>query len=125
MNNKKKMADYKIVSRPRGNVYQFFCDLSGAMCVETASYKDVDPEQGLMIAWEKEAKKHFNLCHKCGSWVADVMYNPDVYHCIRCSPIEDVPEYCSTCGEKIEDSEITCHKCGARLMYGGDDDETD
>ncbi len=125
MNDKKKTADYKIVSKSGGNTYQFFCDLSGAVCVETASYKDADPEKELMTAWEKEGKKHFNLCRKCGMWVSDVMYTPDVFHCVRCSPIEDIPDYCTNCGAKIEDSAVFCHKCGVRLMYGGDDDEND
>ena len=125
MNSKKKTADYKIVSTSGGNVYQFFCDLSGALCVETASYKEDDSEKELMLAWEKEGKNIFNLCHKCGAWVSDVMYNPDVLNCVRCSPIEDFPEYCPKCGTKTQDAETFCSKCGVRLMYGGEFDEDD
>lgn len=125
MNGTKKTADYKIISTPNGNVYQFFCDLSGALCVETATYKEADSEKELMLAWENEGKKHFNVCHKCGKWVSDAMYNPDVLHCVRCSPIEDIPNYCTKCGAKIEDSATFCYKCGVRLMYGGESDEDD
>lgn len=123
--DKKKTADYKVINKPNGKVYQFFCDLSGAMCVETVVHKNVDPEKELMIAWETAGKKHFNECHKCGIWVSDVMYNPDVYNCVRCSPIEEIPEYCPKCGTKTQDSETFCNKCGTRLMYGGELDEDD
>ena len=125
MNDKKKTADYKTISASGRNKYQFFCDLSGALCVETASYKEADSEKELMLAWENEGKKHFNVCHKCGKWVSDVMYNPDVFSCVRCTPIEDFPEYCPKCGTKTEDSETFCRKCGVRLMYGGESDEDD
>ena len=125
MSKQKKVADYKIINTPDGNIYQFFCDLSGALCVETASYTEADSEKELMLAWEHEGKDGFNMCHKCGIWVSDVMYNPDVLNCVRCSPIEDIPEYCPECGLKTEDSEIFCRKCGARLLYGGEFDEVD
>lgn len=125
MGVQKKTANYEIVSTPHGNAYRFFCDLSGALCIETASYKNKEPEKELMLAWEHEGKDKFNMCHKCGNWVSDVMYNPDVLNCVRCSPIEDIPEYCPKCGTKTEDSETFCHKCGVRLMYGGEIDEDD
>ena len=118
MDDRKKTADYEIIRKRGGNVYRFFCDLSGAVCVETSLYKSADSEKELMNAWEKEGRKHFNMCHKCGRWVSDIMYNPDVLNCIRCSPIEDFPEFCPKCGEKAEGSGIFCHKCGSRLMYG-------
>lgn len=124
MIGKKKTADYKIIGKARANTYQFFCDLSGAKCVEVTVHKEADPEKELMHAWQK-GKSHFNLCHKCGCWVADVMYNPDVLNCIKCSPIEDIPDYCPKCGKKTDDSEIFCLSCGVRLMYGGDSDEDD
>ena len=125
MGNQKKTSDYKIITTNNGNIYQFFCDLSGALCVETSPYKDADPKRELMLAWEHEGKGNFNMCHKCGIWVSDVMYNPDVLNCVRCSPIEDIPEYCPKCGTKTDDSEVFCHKCGARLLYGGEFDESD
>lgn len=117
-----KTASYKIQNTKSGNVYTFFCDVSGAKCVETSAYIDTDPGRELMSAWKTEAKKHFNLCHKCGKWVMDVMYNPDVFNCVQCSPIEDIPDYCPECGERISGSSVFCHKCGARLMYGGDEE---
>lgn len=125
MINPKKTADYKIVVLSGKKTYQFFCDLSGALCAEIVPHKDADPEKELMLAWEGKAKENFNVCHKCGIWVSDVMYNPDVHNCVRCSPIEDIPEYCPKCGEKTKDSEIFCHKCKVRLMYGGEFDEDD
>ena len=59
MNNKKKTADYKIIGVSGRNRYRFYCDLSGALCVETASYKDADSEKELMVAWEREGKDNF------------------------------------------------------------------
>ena len=125
MGDKKKTADYKIIAVTGRNAYQFFCDLSGALCAETGFYRNSDPQKELMLAWEKEGKRHFNLCHKCGRWVSDIMYNPDVLSCVKCSPIEDIPEFCTKCGAKAENMKVFCDKCGARLMYGGDCNEDD
>ena len=119
-----KTASYKIVKHENGNAYRFFCDVSGAMVYETSVYSNPDPESELMSAWE-EGKEYFNLCHKCGMWVMDAMYNPDVLNCVQCSPIEDIPDYCPKCGEKTRGEEIFCRKCGVRLMYGGESDDYD
>lgn len=118
-----KTASYKIIKSDLGNIYEFFCDVSGAKGCETAPYRDDDADKELMMAWETEGKDHFNLCHKCGKWVLDVMFNPDVFNCTTCSPIEDIPNYCPKCGSKIPNEATFCHKCGIRLMYGGEFDE--
>ena len=118
-----KTASYKIVKSEYGNVYQFFCDVSGAKGMQTSPYNESDSEKELTMAWEKEGKDQFNLCHKCGKWVLDVMFNPDVLNCVNCSPIEDIPNYCPNCGEKTNEAATFCHKCGSRLMYGGECDE--
>ena len=78
-------------------------------------------EEELRIAWENEGKKSFNFCHKCGRWVCDAMYNPDVLECVNCAPIEKKPLYCQHCGEKIPADDAFCRKCGSRLTYGGEE----
>lgn len=118
-----KTSSYKIIESDAGNVYQFFCDISGAICCETKPYREGDCEAELMLAWETEGKDNFNLCHKCGRWVSDVMYNPDLLNCTSCSPIEDIPDYCPGCGERAVEGEAFCQKCGVRLMYGGEWDD--
>lgn len=118
-----KTASYKIIKSEFGNIYQFFCDISGARNWQTAPYNENEPDKELMLAWESEAKEHFNLCHKCGKWVMDVMYNPEVFNCVMCSPFEDIPDYCPKCGGRIKESSTFCPVCGTRLMYGGEQDE--
>lgn len=120
---KKKTADYKIIKNDAGNIYRFFCDISGALCRQSGTYNEKDSEKELMLAWENEGREHFNLCHKCGRWVIDPMYNPDVHSCVKCCPIEDIPNYCPKCGGKVEHTQTFCHRCGTRLMYGGESDE--
>lgn len=121
----RKTATYKIIKKEYGNIYQFYCDISGALVKETIPYKRKEPEEELEAAWEFEGKDCFNKCHKCGRWVMDVMYNPDTHNCVLCSPIEDIPDFCPRCGAQITGLAVFCHNCGVRLMYGGDDDEKD
>ena len=85
--------------------------------VTTKRYPGTDPERELETAWNNEGRSHFNLCHKCGKWVCDAMYNADVMHCADCTPWENKPKYCSLCGIKVAISDIFCRKCGARLQY--------
>lgn len=118
---KTKTATYKIISDSSGRTVQFFCDASGMLLCTVDAVKAASEEDALRIAWEKEGKKHFNLCHKCGRWVSAVMYNADTLECVDCSPWEDAPKFCKTCGAKVSSGDVYCPKCGAELKYGGDD----
>ena len=112
-------ASYKIIPDIDGFRYQFFCDLSGArVCTTTAVFTD-QTEHSLEVAWEKEGRRFFNRCEKCGKWIADVMFNADVHECVACAPWEDLPHYCSGCGKKIAENQKVCPKCGTKLIYEG------
>ena len=80
---------------------------------------DYDPAKELELAWEKEGKKNFQLCHKCGKWVIDAMYNADALECVGCAPWEDTPEFCKFCGMKVSATDSVCPSCGEHLIYGG------
>ena len=73
---------------------------------------------------KREGRAYFNRCRKCGKWVIDAMFNPDVLKCVECTPIEEYPNYCPECGAKTPDMGFFCHICGKRLLYGGEKDET-
>ena len=75
----RRTATYKIITDSGGNRYTFFCDLTGAfVCTTKKTYKADTPEQELLLAWEKEGKKHFNICHKCGQVIkAPASFCPD------------------------------------------------
>ena len=84
--------------------------------VTTKPYRCDSPEEELEKAWEEEGRKHFNLCHQCGKWVCDAMYNADVLHCADCTPWENKPKYCSNCGTRVGITDTFCRKCGAKLF---------
>ncbi len=67
-----------------------------------------------------EGKAHFNLCHTCGKWISDVMYNADTLSCVDCTPWEDPPRYCPHCGSAVPEKNTFCSDFGIRLMYGGE-----
>lgn len=113
----KKTAAYRIITDAGGNRYRFFCDLSGAAMCTTHPVMAETQEEELTLAWESEGRKHFNLCHNCGKWVCEAMYNADVSHCVECTPWESLPRFCSECGEKVPAENQFCHKCGAKLQY--------
>ena len=52
MNKEKTIATYKIVADAGGNIYKFYCDLSGALVCTTKPYKADTPEEELQLAWE-------------------------------------------------------------------------
>lgn len=83
-----KTASYKIIFDAGGNRYRFFCERSGAEVCSTQPVRAESSEQELMLAWNSEGKKYFNLCPMCGKWVSDKMYNPDALECVVCSPRE-------------------------------------
>ena len=85
MNTEKTIATHKIVAHADGNIYKFYCDLSGALVCTTKPYKADTPENELQLAWEQEAKQHFNFCHKCGKQVSNAMFNVDVLECVGSS----------------------------------------
>ena len=116
---KKKTAAYKIITDSGGNRYKFYCDLTEALLCTTKSYHADTPERELELAWNTEGKAHFNLCHKCGKWVIEAMFNADALECVACAPWENTPEYCKFCGTKVSASDDVCPKCGKQLIYGG------
>ncbi len=119
MNKEKTIAAYKIVTDDGGNIYKFYCDLSGALVCTTKPYKADTPEKELQLAWESEGKQHFNPCHKCGKQVSDAMFNVDVLECVECAPFETEAKFCKSCGAKIEEPTRLCPACGKPLVYYG------
>ena len=120
--NAGKMARYKILAAADGNRYQFYCDVSGALVCTTEPIFLPDPEQEAQFAWESDGRKCFSLCHRCGRWVSDAVYNVDTLECVECSPWEEEPSYCPHCGTLVRGAEVFCLKCGGRLRYGGRDE---
>lgn len=119
MNKEKSVATYKIEKTPNGNRYKFYCDLSGALVCTTKIYKTDTSEEELMMAWLNEGKEQFNVCHNCGKFVSDVMFNVDVLECVECAPFEVDVKYCKNCGTQIDDSTKPCPVCGKPLVYYG------
>ena len=114
-----KIAACKIISDVDGNRYSFYCDLSGALACTTDPIRAKTQEEEMRIAWETVGRKNFNLCHKCGRWVIDAVYNADVWECVECAPYEAEPNYCKNCGIRIEKPSGKCHSCGHKLVYEG------
>ena len=116
-----KTASYKIVADAVGNRYMFYCELSGALACTTVPIRAKTPEEELKKAWETAGKRCFNMCHKCGKWVIDAVYNADVWECVECAPYEAEPNYCKNCGMRIEKSSKKCPACGHKLVYEGEE----
>ena len=120
MIDKKITADYKIIPSALGNRYCFYCDLSGEAVLLSSPVQASCQEEELLLAWEKEGRKHFNLCHKCGRWVSNAMYNPDELCCVDCAPWKEALRFCPHCGIRLEDkSGSFCPGCGRRIEGGG------
>ena len=120
-----RIARFKIVPSAEGNRYVFYCDLSGAMVCTTNPIVMKSPEKELQFAWESEGKKCFNLCHSCGKWVSDPVYNVETFSCVQCTPWEEIPMYCPHCGERAEATDVFCSRCKKRLRYGNENNKTD
>ncbi|MBQ2667686.1 MAG: zinc-ribbon domain-containing protein [Clostridia bacterium] len=118
-----KTARYKILAGADGNRYRFYCDVSGALVCTTEPVFLDTPENELEFAWKSEGRKYFSLCHRCGRWVSDAMYNIDTLECVECSPWEEEPSYCPHCGTIVREGDIFCSRCGKRLRYGNRLDE--
>lgn len=116
-----KNAAYKVTATGTGNKYSFYCELSGALVCTTHPYSEKQPERELERAWLEIGKANFDLCHKCGRWVCDVMYNADVLMCVDCAPWEELPDFCPYCGQKTDNRFSNCSNCGKKLLYGGDE----
>ncbi len=120
----RKTAPYKIVENTSsGRVFKFFCEASGAAVCTTKPIIADTESTALLLAWQTEGKERLNLCHACGKWVCDTMFNADVFNCVDCSPWENPPNFCPKCGTQTPQGDTFCRKCGIRLMYGGDEDD--
>ena len=106
-----------------GNRYSFYCELSGALLCTTEPYREKTAERELELAWEREGKQNFNLCHKCGKWVMEALFNADALECVACAPWENTPRYCKFCGAKVNACDAVCPMCGKQLIYGGSFDD--
>ncbi len=115
-----RTAAYHVLTDGGGMRFRFYCELSGAAICTTQPMPLQPIEAALEKAWRLEGREHFNLCHRCGRWISDVMYNPNTLECVKCSPWEEKPIFCSRCGVKASDDMVFCNHCGARLQYGGE-----
>lgn len=117
--NGRATATYKIVADSGGNRYKFYCDVSGACVCTTKPYRADTPEEELRLAWENEGRSHFNRCHRCGKWVINAVYNPEVFECTDCAPFEYETNYCKFCGAKVSADMRFCPVCNKKLHYEG------
>ena len=116
----KETATHKIVSEAQGDRFMFFCDVTGThVCTTKKVYRSDAPEQALPIAWSEEGMHFFNRCHSCDKWVVDAAYNAEVLECVECAPYECEPNFCKSCGAKIEECGVICKFCGKPLIYKG------
>lgn len=111
-------ADYRITAEAGGNRYSFYCGISGARICTTGVVHAQTQVQELELAWTSEGKKYFNRCKRCGRWVCDSMYNPDVLGCVECYPVISFQKYCMRCGRRIREMEARCSRCGADVNLG-------
>lgn len=114
-----KTADYRLLPAQGGNRYCFLCAVTGAQFSTDRVYQADDGAQELLLAWQTEGRSHFNQCHKCGRWVFDAAYNPEVLECIECAPFECEARYCKSCGVRVPAGSRTCPACGKPLYYEG------
>ncbi len=65
-------------------IFTFFCDLCD--CGYTTEAIAADSQEAAAEKSGEEARRHFNLCHRCHKWVCDAHYNEDVMLCVVCAP---------------------------------------
>lgn len=118
-----RTAAYRILQDGGGMRFRFFCEVSGAAICTTAPAQPQPIEAALDKAWRSEGREHFSLCHRCGRWVSDLMYNPNTLQCVNCSPWEEQPAFCPHCGARVQDERPFCLACGKRLQYGGEESD--
>lgn len=116
-----KTADYRLLPAQGGNRYSFICGVTGAQFLTERVYQASDSAYELALAWQDEGRVQFNQCHKCGRWVFDVAYNPEVLECIACAPFEAEARFCRSCGARVPSGGRTCPSCGKMLYYEGVD----
>lgn len=121
-----KVAAYKAAADGNGYRFLFYCQVSGAhVCTTKEVYPGDTPEAALLTAWEREGRRHFNQCRKCGRWMIDAVYNAEVLECVECAPYEAEPRFCKNCGVKVEEPATCCPSCGKKLRYEGGGDRDD
>lgn len=116
---KKMIADHQLIPEETGNRYSFLCGVTGAKFPTTRIYHADTPQQELQLAWQSEGRQHFNQCQRCGKWVVDVAYNPEVLECVVCAPFEPDVHYCRSCGVRAPAQARLCPVCNAPLYYEG------
>lgn len=114
-----KTADYCLLPAQGGNRYSFICGVTGARFLTDRVYQADDGVGELLLAWQAEGRMHFNQCRKCGRWVFDVAFNPEVLECIECAPFEAEARFCKSCGVRVPAGCRTCPACGKMLYYEG------
>ena len=77
---------YTITGEGGGYQISFYC----AMCDYhyTTGWISADSETKARRLTEKEAKKLFNGCRKCGRWVCDKHFNMGEMMCLDCASAE-------------------------------------
>ena len=84
-----ELPGFQILKEENKVIYRFFCELSGAAVFTSAPISTDTPEETLLLIWRQNWRSLFNRCGKCGKWVCDLMYNPDVFQCVSCAPWEN------------------------------------
>lgn len=118
----RKRAKFSVTEENDGRVYTFFCDLSGAAVWKTKPISAPAQSVADELAWS-EAKRNINSCHRCGRNVIDALYNPETMECVRCSPWQKPPVYCSSCGARLAENDLYCEVCGHKIRQEGVDED--
>lgn len=119
---RRRLAKVKITEENGGRVYSFLCDLSGAVIWRTKPVRGETPEAEYSLAWN-EARLNINSCRRCGRNVIDALYNAETMECVKCSPWQKPPIYCSNCGAKLNEADFYCKLCGKKIKEDGVDED--
>jgi len=74
-------AIYMVIPSEGGHRYRFLCEDTVTPVCTTSVYASPDPFQTALTAWEKEGRQHFELCPRCGKWIAADSYPAHASHC--------------------------------------------
>ena len=93
----KYSARYTIAGENGGYQIRFYC----AMCdyYYTTGWISAGSETEARRLTEKEAKRQFNGCRKCGRWVCDEHYNMGEMMCLGCAPTKKCEQEDKTNGK--------------------------